>query len=288
MAVPYVPYDGPIVTKAEAHTADLPRYFTGRPCKRGHVSERFTSNLTCARCCVEQHDERRDRINDLGRQRRANDPEKYRAKDKTERLANPDGRKASALKWRGANLQRSQATARAWKQRNAARVAAYVMAYYAKTADARRTHAAVYRAANLAMIKAKKLAKYAADGEADRAYSRAWYAANAETFKAKHRAWMKANPGKSREYETRRRALKVNAEGDHTTADVIRIGGAQGWKCHWCGKPTRQKYHVDHIIPLSKGGGNGPGNLAIACVGCNQSKWASDPIVFARRLGLLV
>lgn len=288
MASPYVPYDGPIVTKAEAKAAGLKRFFTGNPCKRGHIGERFTSNLMCVRCCAEQHDERRDRINELARQRRLNDPEKYRAKDKAYRLANPAARKASELKWRSANLQRSHATARAWKQRNAARVAAYAKAYYADTADARRAHAAAYRAANLATIKAKKLAKYAADGDADRAYSRAWYAANEKAAKAAHKAWLQANPGKRREYETRRRALKAKVDGDHTTADVLRIGEAQKWRCHWCGQPTRKRYHVDHIIPLSKGGGNGPSNLAITCVGCNQSKWASDPIVFARRLGLLL
>lgn len=29
------------------------RYFTGRPCRRGHVSERYASNATCVECAKE-------------------------------------------------------------------------------------------------------------------------------------------------------------------------------------------------------------------------------------------
>ena len=37
-------------TKAEAATAGLTKFFTGNPCKRGHVSERYTSTGACAEC----------------------------------------------------------------------------------------------------------------------------------------------------------------------------------------------------------------------------------------------
>ena len=40
MVKPYVPYDGPIVTRAEAQTAGLRRFFTGELCKNGHYAER--------------------------------------------------------------------------------------------------------------------------------------------------------------------------------------------------------------------------------------------------------
>lgn len=39
-----------IVTRAEARAAGLKRYFTGEPCKRGHVDERQTSNNGCRAC----------------------------------------------------------------------------------------------------------------------------------------------------------------------------------------------------------------------------------------------
>jgi 5-methylcytosine-specific restriction endonuclease McrA len=50
MATDYVPYAGPIVTRAQAKTAGLTRFFTGKPCKHGHYSERTTCNGGCIAC----------------------------------------------------------------------------------------------------------------------------------------------------------------------------------------------------------------------------------------------
>ena len=50
MAIGYVPYDGPVVTRAEALAAGLTRFFTGKPCKHGHLSERTSCNGGCIAC----------------------------------------------------------------------------------------------------------------------------------------------------------------------------------------------------------------------------------------------
>jgi hypothetical protein len=39
-----------IVTRQDALTHGLSRYFTGKPCKHGHLSERWTLNGACAEC----------------------------------------------------------------------------------------------------------------------------------------------------------------------------------------------------------------------------------------------
>jgi len=39
-----------IITRQEAISKGLSTYFTGKPCKRGHVMERFTCNCTCKGC----------------------------------------------------------------------------------------------------------------------------------------------------------------------------------------------------------------------------------------------
>lgn len=41
--------------------------------------------------------------------------------------------------------------------------------------------------------------------------------------------------------------------------------------------------HVDHVIPISKGGGNNPANLLAACACCNQTKGALTPEQWAKR-----
>lgn len=43
-----------MVSRKEALAGRLPRYFTGKPCLRGHISERFTISSDCIAC---RHDE---------------------------------------------------------------------------------------------------------------------------------------------------------------------------------------------------------------------------------------
>lgn len=43
-------YLGCLVSRKTAIEQGLPRYFTGKPCKHGHVSERVTANKTCLTC----------------------------------------------------------------------------------------------------------------------------------------------------------------------------------------------------------------------------------------------
>jgi len=38
------------ITRQEAKERKLPRYFSGIPCKRGHVCERYTSSGLCVEC----------------------------------------------------------------------------------------------------------------------------------------------------------------------------------------------------------------------------------------------
>lgn len=49
----------PILNRKKAKSAGLTRYFTGKPCKRGHISERFVSSFSCIEC-VRERNERKD------------------------------------------------------------------------------------------------------------------------------------------------------------------------------------------------------------------------------------
>jgi hypothetical protein len=42
--------DSKVIARAEAKALGLKRYFTGEPCKRGHVVERFVSGAKCSEC----------------------------------------------------------------------------------------------------------------------------------------------------------------------------------------------------------------------------------------------
>lgn len=45
--------------------------------------------------------------------------------------------------------------------------------------------------------------------------------------------------------------------------------------CHLCGKKCRpDEIHLDHLVPLSRGGDHSAANLRVACAACNLSKRA--------------
>lgn len=44
-----------------------------------------------------------------------------------------------------------------------------------------------------------------------------------------------------------------------------------GWTCTYCGTQDGE-FHIDHVIPVSRGGTNEPQNLTTACQSCNLSK----------------
>jgi 5-methylcytosine-specific restriction endonuclease McrA len=161
------------------------------------------------------------------------------------------------------------------------------VAKYLNTDKAKATRHAYYLAHREGI---KRRAKEWKDQNPERARE-TWeshYSANKERVKQRAADWNAANVEGRRAIQRNYRSRSNGAEGSHTAEDIQRIGAAQKWKCHWCGKSTKSRYHVDHLVPLSRGGSNEPGNLVIACPRCNNHKRATDPIEFARRLGLLI
>lgn len=74
----------------------------------------------------------------------------------------------------------------------------------------------------------------------------------------------------------RRRARALSAGGKFTKNDVLKILEAQKGQCWWCNVKL-SAYHIDHRIPLSKGGSNGPENIVLSCPRCNCTKSAKMP-----------
>lgn len=49
----------------------------------------------------------------------------------------------------------------------------------------------------------------------------------------------------------------------------------QGGTCYYCDEPLNgTTQNVEHVVPKSKGGGNHPKNLVLACWRCNKSKYS--------------
>lgn len=83
-------------------------------------------------------------------------------------------------------------------------------------------------------------------------------------------------------------ARRRGAEGRFTKEDIQLLFVAQKGKCAEpsC-KVKLDKYHVDHVMPLSRGGTNWPDNLQLLCPSCNLRKHRRDPYEWARINGRL-
>ena len=87
---------------------------------------------------------------------------------------------------------------------------------------------------------------------------------------------------KKRARDMRRRILKQNAdleyEIDYSVIENIKI--KYNNKCAYCGNDCSTKFHIDHKLPLSRGGDNQFDNLALSCPTCNYKKHDKTDIEF--------
>lgn len=88
-------------------------YFTGKPCKRGHISKRYTAAGTCCQCAADRQ-----------RQLQAERPEVGRALQNRWRKANPDKVSAKWKRWADKNKGPLKERLSAWRKANPDKVAA--------------------------------------------------------------------------------------------------------------------------------------------------------------------
>lgn len=98
------------------------------------------------------------------------------------------------------------------------------------------------------------------------------------------RQWHRDNPEKSRSSVRRRRAIRHNNGPVMTGLEQQKWEAAQPKVCNYCGRDCADNYHIDHIVPIAKGGLHQAHNLAIACPSCNQRKGAKDLEEFMGKL----
>lgn len=152
--------------------------------------------------------------------------------------------------------------------------------------------------------------------EYNRQRTRDYYHANKDKERARHSRWRKERPEvrrasmrrflnnhpdyrkkKDAEYSKRpkyieirraasrrRKARKRGAIGTFTTADIRQIYEMQKGRCWYCQCDISEGYHIDHRIPLSRGGTNWPNNLVLTCPHCNLSKHNKLPHEWSDRL----
>jgi HNH endonuclease. len=123
-----------LVLRSVAKERGLSRYFTGQPCKRGHIAERWVSGFKCVQCHAEYV---------------ANHPEHIRVAKRKWKKANPEVVRAhgrsSRRRWVAKNRTKERERLRKYKVRNRERMRREYRKYYETKREERLAYFRHYR-----------------------------------------------------------------------------------------------------------------------------------------------
>ena len=129
---------------------------------------------------------------------------------------------------------------------------------------------------------------------ADMANSTSYYERNKDIILQKQKIYRLEHPEISRRSARKRRARLNNVvRVEYTDEQVLEMYGTN---CHLCSEPIdllaprstshyrwKKSLHIDHIIPISKGGVDHESNLTSACTTCNFGKKDRDAKTFSEK-----
>jgi len=298
---------GEIISRAEARAQGLKRYFTGKPCKLGHVAERLVSGTHCVDCKREKERqfEHRDRAFALGsysgdiRARTRQEAINLGVKRYYTGKPCPHGhiaeRRTVDCRCTDCAAIHANRIGKRWEKNNPERYKEKVRKYREKNKDAISERRQIYRQKNKPKI--KDYQKQWRENNPDYDHRKLWKSRSPE-FRYNHlrerREKRKAEDPLAYkltavQHQAKRRAQQISAGETVSKEELIAILGAQKHRCIYCRADLRKaKKHLDHIMPLALGGKHVRGNLQWLCSSCNLKKQAKDPILFAQKQGRLL
>ena len=204
-----------------ARAQGLKRFFTGEPCRHGHVSERWVNDGKCIECGkvlnAKFHSKNPEKHKGYMRKYYEANSEKLIESSRNYHQNNPEIGKKAAAKWRRNNLEKARENTRNYMRDN--------------------------------VEKAKEWSRkwYYDNPERCKENNRRWREENQERIKETGRAWRQSNPEKMTANSMRRHAGKLQRTPAWVNHDDIAKIYAFAKELE---KATGVKQHVDHIYPL--------------------------------------
>lgn len=148
----------------------------------------------------------------------------------------------------------------------------YAISQYYKNQESRIEHTRLWRFNNPEKARALDKNQRERNKEKRRLNCIKWRESNKEHSKEYDRRYHAAHPDAYSIHRNTRKARKLSAVSDDPSIIAQHVNRAKN-SCYWCGaRLYGRKYHLDHVIPLSKGGNHTASNIVKSCPHCNMSK----------------
>jgi len=129
-----------------------------------------------------------------------------------------------------------------------------------------------YRLRHSENIAVRKLEWFERNKNKHSEYSKRYKENNPDAYRKAKKKYRQNNPDKEREWDHRKRALKRNQLGDWKASYEQVLFKNQNGLCFYCRCDISKGYHIEHMIPLSRGGMHDLKNIVLSCPDCNLRK----------------
>lgn len=218
----------------------------------------------------------RDRVRGYQQKRKDLHRERDRAAARRDYHRNRDVRLEKQKRYRETNPEKIKAKHRRYYDANREKVLESQRTYRKGNPEKIREYQRMYRQYNFEKVSDSQKRWRRAHPEKQREYGRRYAEAHperrAKQYRESNKRYKKNHPDRVRLQWRNVNARRRGAAGTHSTEDVLVQLKRQKGRCYYCGEKVGDTYHVEHVVPLSRGGSNDPDNIVIACLRCNLSK----------------
>lgn len=159
-------------------------------------------------------------------------------------------------------------------------------AYYISNKDNILNNRKMFYLLNKDILKKKRMDYYYNNISIEKATKKKYYEKNKHKIIEKVNEYRKTDFGKISYKNSKHKRRSLLKDGNINSKDIEKMSKS---KCYWCdNKIINNNYHIDHYIPLSKGGVHRLENIVISCPKCNMQKSNKDPYKFALSVGKLL
>lgn len=211
-----------VISRSEAKAAGLKRYFTGKACKHGHVSERDALKGACLQCKTDWTHKNKEKISQRNKEKYKQKPEIFNQRTKN---------------WASKNRKTCLKLSNAWRKNNPEKIKAQAKARYDKNPEK-------FREASRLSIEKRKIkgnTYYSLNSEKVKIYGLQYREANKEKRKEITKRWKVKNLDLIAFYVAKYRHNK--RKRTPAWANILKIKEIY--------KNCPEGHEVDHIVPIN-------------------------------------